>query len=207
MRHLLTEREKKILRGEKQVSPEYKRKVLCEARKKARAGVEDLVFLSKMDPKTEALEMNPELLLVHIEKRLEKGKIPFKYRVHERHEFMKKPGVRKGLPPSVKKELKEQGEGEFAKAFDGKVMVQLAGALRDKEGAPLKIDIQSKFTYDLLLLIHKQLLANDEGLPWSDKTVIEVYEGGFTYSPDLPIWLKKQREQKDNLTRAVLLRY
>ena len=156
---MLTRIEKQILAGEREVSPGYKRKVLSNARKKARAAVEDLIFLSKIDPKTKSLELDPEFLLKRVTSYLEREKITLEDRLRYRSEVGKPRKIRKGLPRGEKKQLLALGLKEVVRAFDGKAMIQVAGLLRDKKGASLTKNINLKmwFCYELLEIIHRSI--------------------------------------------------
>ena len=151
---MLTKKQKDILlKGEK--NSRY-RKELSIARKKAIAASEDLEFLSKIDPKTRKNVIEP-MLLSNVKSclKFEKTKFPQPRRIDGG-----KIRLRKGLPYSEKKQLEADGEGELARSFDGKVMVQLAGALRNSDGSPImdKSDYQKlDLSYKMLEVIYQSL--------------------------------------------------
>jgi hypothetical protein len=123
-----------------------------------------------------------------------------------------------------KKKLKASGQESIAKMFDGKVMVQTVGVNIANNGASLRKDCKVKFAYDLLSLVHEQLVENSTS-NFGPKTVRTINEnnGKITLSYALSIreWvrlqfgvrfvecltcvLKLQKDQKGN--RIVLMRY
>ena len=153
---MLTKAEKSVLQKSTtkrglEASRNYEYQIKFKARKKAEKALDDLEFLAREYPKA----VNLELLLNVVDSYLnqESFKITMKERTLQK----------KGLPRSVKKKLQEAGLADLARAFDDRVMVQVAGVLRDHrqgyESAPLKKNLGQKmfFCYELLGTVMQSL--------------------------------------------------
>lgn len=168
LRKLITDNEKAIEQGTKPVSKSYKRLVRYRVKKKR---------------EKEAAE-----LLLRIEEYLKEGRIDPEERRKHRYDIGfdchgkpdRKKSIRKGLPQKEKRDLKDRGLGELAKAFDGKDMIKIAGEFKSR-------DIKAKFAYELLTLIHKQLLENC-GFPPNDKAVLTVSDKKIRVTKDFNHW-------------------
>jgi hypothetical protein len=183
---MFTEKQKESLSKKRKNS--YDRKVLSQARKKALRASQDLGFLSKLDLKTRENILEP-FVLTSVKRCLEAGKVEFTLRT--RRSDSGKVTLRKGLPWGEKKRLKASGQENMAKMFDGQVMVQCAGVVRDSSGAPIRKDLQQGFAYDLLSLIHDQLRENSR---WQlgPKAVLTINNNNgdsrLSQSPSFQLW-------------------
>lgn len=163
MGKLITDNEKAILNGRKQVSKSYKRLVRYRVKKKS--------------------EKEATALILRIEQHLKEGGIHPEERRKYRLDCYgpdRKRSIRKGLPQKEKRDLKERGLGDLAKAFDGKNMIKLAGEFNSR-------DIKAKFTFELLTLLHKQLLENC-GFPPNNKAVLTISDKKIRITKDFAHW-------------------
>lgn len=182
----LTDSQKKTLRQNSKDS-NY-RKELSHARSKAVEAVKDLKFISENDPVT-CERLIPELFSL-IKHYLEQGKIDpaarMRYRYDGAQHMLR---TRKGLPTQIKEDLKARGHSDIAKLFDGKEMPKTAGKFQR--------DNQAKFVYDLLLLIHQQMLKKP-GYPFPEdsKRTVVITESSISSQGNFKVWWKHEADKE-----------
>jgi hypothetical protein len=191
MTNMLTKRQKEILLGEKN---SYYRKVLSYARRKALVSSKDLSFLSEIDPKTRVTVLEP-MLLSGVKSCLEDEKIEFP---QPKRIVGGKVSLKKGLPYNIKKKLKADGDGDIARLFDGKVMVQKAGILRNDDGSPRRmITYRQKldFSYKMLQMIY-EFLKEQSTLPsrYEPKVTLSYKDNEFNLELDYSSRTPKNQE-------------
>lgn len=160
---MLTETEREILQGEREVKAYYKNKVTYKARKKAKIVLKDLGFLAEFYP--EAITNNFESLTELVSSILKHGEIT----LHERH-------------------LKRGPIGFGARREPKRGFIKIGGVLRKKSVSPYRkhegplkkpeIHRKARLAYDLLRIMHCELTKLPPFEHIKDVVELELSENG-----------------------------